>query len=579
MALIPQETRIWSRVRLDRERTDLDPDDLAYALNVDLFLENGTIRPRRGREKIYETALAGGTIRTLSRVNGVRYQVAGVSLYRDATSIASTLDTGLVTSIQPYRPLNDTTTWAFIADISGMKKDNGTTLTNWGITAPTAAPTTGVTTGSLSGIYNVEYTYLRKVDGTVVAESNPSPMGTPQTLATQSLTVSVTASTDPQVTHIRVYRTTSGGAIFLSDQDVSNATTSLTSTQADNALGSVTYTDNDTPPKCSMVSAPYMDRLWLCGDPDFPHYLYYSKRFQPDAVPTDNYLELGTPDDPLQCFLPFGGIGAVFSKTHKWRVIGAGASTPTFIPHEMLGQRGCLGPYAAVTGEDGIYFAAKDGIFKTTGFSGDELLSGPILTLFNNESKNGYAPVNISLGHLCRMEIWKGRLYFSYPDVDHTSPNMVAVHRLGTTQWQFYDSSYSCLFHERETDMLLGGDTSGYVYQTEVGTSDGASDISWVAETKDYAHVTGDSPGGSLARKIYFGTKDDVDADGGSIAATTYVDGVTQVTDSLTATRRPSLKRLPSGAQGYRWRKRWTGTGTNTPRVYGTTVLANPLAG
>src|SRR5438132_2264788 len=41
------------------------------------------------------------------------------------------------------------------------------------------------------------------------------------------------------------------------------------------------------------------DRAWLAGDPDNPHYLYYSKKTRPEACPPQNFVEVGNPSDPI----------------------------------------------------------------------------------------------------------------------------------------------------------------------------------------------------------------------------------------------------------------------------------------
>jgi hypothetical protein len=137
----------------------------------------------------------------------------------------------------------------------------------------------------------------------------------------------------------------------------------------------------------------------------------------------------------------------------------------------------------------------------------------------------------------------------------------------------------SSLYYELDTDMLLAGGYDGFIRQIETGNTDDGEDITWTAETKDYSHIDPESPGGVMDRKIFFGTKDDVEPDGGTITTTFNVDGTDSHTDLLTQSRRPSLNRLPDTAQGYRWRKRWTYTGTGTAKIYGTTTLAQPLKG
>lgn len=579
MALIPQEARAWSRVRLDREPADLDADDLAYALNADLFLEPGTIRIRRGKDALFPTALSALPIRVMAKVANTRYQIADQTLYRNQTAIWTLLSSINENAIQAARPLNDTTTWAFIADAYGMIKDDGTSLVTWGVAAPTTAATANIGLTGLTGSYMVQYTYCRKVGATLVTESNPSPSSTPLDLTNQGISLLIPVSDDPQVTHIRIYRTAAGGSIFLYDQEITNVAflagqAMAFSTRADSALGAAVSTDNDPPTACAFVSAPFFDRHWLCGNVSYPQYLWYSKRFQPEVIPAANYLLLGTPDDPLQCFMPFGGVGIAFSSQRKYRVVGSGTST--FTPYETPGKRGTLSPRTAIIGEDGVYFVARDGIFRTTGFSGDEQLAGPILPLFQGDGRNGYLPVNFGKPEHMSIAIWKGRLYFSYADTEHETANMVAVNRLGTNQWQFYGLSLESLYTELDTDYLLGGGYDGKAYILETGTNDAEADIALDVITKDYAHVTPESPSGSTARKLYHGIHTDC-SPGAGITEAFYADGTLKHTDTVTQVRVPSLRRLPADAQGYRWKTRWTYTGQETVKIYGVNVLAQPL--
>ena len=168
--------------------------------------------------------------------------------------------------------------------------------------------------------------------------------------------------------------------------------------------------------------------------------------------------------------------------------------------------------------------------------------------------------------------------YFAYPTGDAALPTNLAVHRLGTSQWQVYDHAMSALFYETDMDYLTGGGVDGYLHRLEDGVSDNETAIAWEAVSKDYAHSGPGSPGGTLERKVFSFTKDDVEPNGGTISAAFSVDGVLKHTDSLTASRRPTQNRLPAGSQGYRWRKSWSGSTTSVQRVYGTTVLATPMS-
>lgn len=218
-------------VNLRQDRMTLEDTELAKAINADLHTQAGSIVLRLGRKKQFSPNLPDLSIRRLARINGCRYQVAGRTLYRDQINILGGLSTNLITTFVPFRPLLDTTLWAFIADDNFMRKDNCTNLRIWGIVAPCQAATLAAgAAGSLTGTYKVVYTFVRKDGSKIAHESNPSPASNTVSVTAQQINISnLEVSGDPQVTHKRIYRTTNGGIIYLFDQEVTNATTTATS--------------------------------------------------------------------------------------------------------------------------------------------------------------------------------------------------------------------------------------------------------------------------------------------------------------------------------------------------------------
>lgn len=105
----------------------------------------------------------------------------------------------------------------FFGNGTDMKKYDGTTVTNWGITGPTAAVTLSAFTtglGSLTTIIGYSYVIAFENSGTTHL-SSPSP----QTVSTGSgsLTgwkVSGQTTTDAQVDRVRLGRTIDGGSIY-----------------------------------------------------------------------------------------------------------------------------------------------------------------------------------------------------------------------------------------------------------------------------------------------------------------------------------------------------------------------------
>ena len=123
---------------------------------------------RRGKETI-GGPLQDNLVRAVARINAIRYQVAGRRLYREFTAITGPyLAENQKTSFAAFRPLDDSVTWAFIADDDFMLKSDATRLYQWGIDVPLSpdpkvANQTGKTPGDTIavGTYKIAITQLR----------------------------------------------------------------------------------------------------------------------------------------------------------------------------------------------------------------------------------------------------------------------------------------------------------------------------------------------------------------------------------------------------------------------------------
>ena len=358
---------------------------------------------------------------------------------------------------------------------------------------------------------------------------------------------------------------------YLWERDVQASVTTQTnrwaygSTIADSALGAAAETDNVAAPLASWCTE-FQEHVFLCRDAANPHYLWFSKRFRPESFPTDNFIEIGHPDDPLQCALPLAGMLGVFARRTKYRVTGN--STSGFVATEAISGRGTPAALAALKMERGIVFLARDGVFLTNLIQPDEELSEPIAPFFFNETVNGFSPLNWdAVGTACAA-YWKGRYYLAAPTGSATTPNGIAVLSVTTKKWYFYDHPARSLFTEEDTDDLTAGFTDGFVYVLEDGA---ANSVALDCETKD---VFGVSP---HVRKMFLWARTDIETNGATVTVELYVDGVLKRTVSVTGSRTRKLIAFPEGSLGYAWRVRFRYTGTTRVRVYGAGVIALPL--
>ena len=565
--LLKQEIPHFIGVNLRQDRMDLADEELAKAINADMHAFLGSIYVRLGRSKQFSTALSNPNLRRIGKVNGSRYQIADRRVYRNQSLIGTLSGAGNdISCIVPFRPLNDSTIWAFISDTGQMVKHDGSSVgvTNWGIVAPASAPSVAASSTGLTGLYSVVYTYARLTsDGALAHESSPSPISGAVTLANQGIAITgIVPSTDPQVTHTRIYRTVAGGASYLFDQSITAPTTSVTTTTADSALGTEVEDDNDPPPECSWA-ALHNETMFLCGDPENPHYLWHSKRFHPEAV--TEFVELGNADDPLQCAVPTAGVLGAFARGNKYRVLGNG--TQGYVGIECLGKRGTPSPLAAVSTEFGIVFVSKDGVYSTNLLAPDLPIADDILPLFYGESVNDLSALNWTYASQFSAVAYKNRYYLGYVSGTNTAPDMVAVYSRDTKKWYFFEFPTKSFYVEEDIDSLVAGSNDGYVYTLESGNDDDDASISMDVQTKDYHGEN------SQQKKLFLYAKVDAYVPSGTLTASFHVDGTFKKAHTITGDRTNINLRLPEKCIGRRWRMRLQYTGTGRAAVFGVSAM------
>jgi len=552
-------------VNLRRDPSNLRDEDVARAINADLHTKVGTAMLRKGRSRLYSV---DGSVRGLARFGTDRYALAGTALYKNGSSLVTGLHSDRRNTLLAMRPLSDPTTWVFIADQTTMQKEASDTVVGWGITAPTSAPTLAAgAASSLSGVYKVKYTYARQSGDTVYHESNPSDASNTLTVTSTDISVTgLTDSTDPQVTHKRLYRTVNSGSTYLFHGWVIAGTPTSTMGLADSALGAALEEDNDPPPDSFWATAHQEHVFFL--DPRNPSYLWWSKRYRPESVPSDNYLDIGTADNPLNGLVSMVGLLGVFTPKTKYRILGN--ATSGFVHQEALSSRGTPAPRAALVTEQGCFFPARDGLFLTNFVQADQELSQLIAPIFEGVIVNDYLPINWNAASAMTLGYWKQRLYFAYPSEGSTDNDMVAVYSFHTQQWYFYQMRCSAFLDEESTGLFLSGTDGGDILSMETGADDDGNSISYTFRPATrFLQVP-------FNKKAFTYLRIDASVSSGTLVGRLYVDGVVVKVLELTGSETRRLQRL-SGVQGYEWYVELTYVGTGTVEVFGVEVQAIPL--
>jgi hypothetical protein len=210
----------------------------------------------------------------------------------------------------------------------------------------TGGPVIAVSGAAGSFSATVGYAYVFAYGNSNSAHvSNPTPPSASTGVFTNKLNVSVTltASTDPQVNQIRVFRTKDGGSTFfeLPTSPYPNTSTNITDASPDSSLNlfnfflsSPTFTNN--PPPAGLINLTYhLNRVWG----SVGNILYYSGG--PDtnlgngaeAFPPSNVFVLPS---AIKKLVPISNSLLVFTTDDVWAIVGT--TTATF--YDMMYQEG-----------------------------------------------------------------------------------------------------------------------------------------------------------------------------------------------------------------------------------------------
>ncbi len=216
---------------------------------------------------------------------------------------------------------------------------------------------------------------------------------------------------------------------------------------------------------CNLAAVAY-NAAWLAGDPNNPHFLYFSTNFSPESFGSANFIEVGIPSDPINAIVPFQGSLYVGTRDH-WYIIGPNTgTTPTVFPTSSV--HGVAAPHGWVATETEIWHLAIDGI-RTFAGSTSTYRSQEIEFLF----QGGPTPIveaNPAMFNLAVMAYRNNIVFLSYIGFDGLY-HRVMYHTI-YKRFRNDDQQSASLYLEEDTNLLLYGDTNGFIHQDRIGTFD-----------------------------------------------------------------------------------------------------------
>jgi hypothetical protein len=146
-----------------------------------------------------------------------------------------------------------------------------------------------------------------------------------------------------------------------------------------------------TPGQPLYLAALAYGQMWMAGDTNNPHYLYYTPKDQPQYCPPQNYVPIGSPSDPITAVINYRGQLLVRTRS-TWYPVFPG-NPPTY--QSSGSKHGSPASFDWCLTESEIWYQAWDGIRTFRGADG-KYESLIIEWLYRNNPLSIVPPVDLT---------------------------------------------------------------------------------------------------------------------------------------------------------------------------------------
>lgn len=233
-------------------------------------------------------------------------------------------------------------------------------------------------------------------------------------------------------------------------------------------LSGIAVTALTKPRQAMNLFAMAFGQSWLAGDPNNPHYLYYSSPNLPEAFPAANCVEVGTPDAPITGIVQFRGQLYVATTQTWWQIVVYPGATPQPLPTGTA--HGLITPFAWVVTEGAIYYRSNDGIYA---FSGgvSTYASEAVMWLFTQSYTGPLSPPNPAESQYDRFAFYDNEIYYSY--ISMSGQRVRLIRDLVYSRFRYDSIQATAMLWERDTNNFLCAEDNGMIYFDRTGNFDG----------------------------------------------------------------------------------------------------------
>jgi hypothetical protein len=221
-------------------------------------------------------------------------------------------------------------------------------------------------------------------------------------------------------------------------------------------------------------------RAWFAGDPNNPDLIYYSKPNNVEQVPPQNFIEVGSPNDPVMAIFEFQGQVYAMTLTTAYRLMGSNFPALVPAPLRTSVQHGLVAPLAYVAVEGLIWYLSQDGVYAFNGGS-SRYMSEPVEWVFRSDNSiftagaGPFSPVpqlDFTRASSVRMAFYQNEVYILYQDKNGNTWRLI-YHTI-YNRWRYDNhssspSNYTTMLAEPDIDQLIVADSDNLIYRDRVG--------------------------------------------------------------------------------------------------------------
>ena len=359
------------------------------------------------------------------------------------------------------------------------RQGTGSVVTNWGATKQElfSQAVTVATSATAGGLYGSSYQWIVTYQNELGHESVPSDAsGSHGSIANPLIAASANVTFpnpgDPvHWTKVLIYRR--GGSLgdyYYVDSVASTgtATQTYTDVKSDAALGAkLSSTDNAKPP-ISLVGAFWLNRCWLGGVSGDAWKLIFSKPYDPESFPAQNYFYLSDGTEIMSGGLHVYG-NNLHILTNKRIYIVLGTNETNFEIRPVQNTIGCRERKTVAVTEYGIMYVSVNGsICLFDGNQTQDISTPKIRDFFSRYLTSNYVDMAVTAWH-------KKKFYVSLPTtmgiVGANNKILIADFNTGNIQWHLSDLDDFDILYSRAQGVTaegkLYGSAGNVVYELE----------------------------------------------------------------------------------------------------------------